>query len=705
MWKSAVFFTLLLGYTSAGSASWSEDISVHNNRAVTGIHYSQHESSVYAARKAAAERLQQHQAAALVASGSSTGPCDTICYNSYTADAGDAETIGQGTVGFAPAVGSSQKYSSSSSRHEASVSNVHAAPVVYPVASSTGARSSFSSSSSSRLQSSSLNAGQPVLAQLYGTGVESHGRTHSNVIATGGSREGTYIQPLVYPVPAPQTHASQTSFNERSSQERSVVSRPVVTRVIYTAAPVGGASHASSDYATRSSFVAAADEQQHVQPVVYPTANSDYSRNYAASQHQDQQYRQYPAKPSTYVVYPKPQYYASGRARSEDAATSQTTYDSAGRVVNLNIIQPIPSVERVEEHSRTQQRAESTQTVQRQPDLYQARGGIEHQEQDTQLNLESDVVDGTSTDRTDLAAPVAPRREQTGSVRTGTSYVASVGSTNRHANVAQSSEGQRRVTYHRTPEYVPVVSGSGYESASEQQQRHVSSHTGNSFVVPVVVQPMPQTSSSTANRYSSSSSSAQEHRANTHGGAGSPGTYYTAAGSVPSYGSQYASAAHSNSRYKALQGGSFHHYPIANDEMGRRFGATGVAGGYGADTDLHDIMSESETLARLQAQNVHNGAVTGSATIDTDTRFGGGSDAEGLGTMPGGFQRTKSWSSSSKWASEQHYGDDGKPKTFSMLSTAESEKHNINGKTTGYKAATTTLEDDGKVSTYSLHTA
>lgn len=76
------------------------------------------------------------------------------------------------------------------------------------------------------------------------------------------------------------------------------------------------------------------------------------------------------------------------------------------------------------------------------------------------------------------------------------------------------------------------------------------------------------------------------------------------------------------------------------------------------------------------------------------------------------------------------YGPDGKPKSYSSLSTAEAEKYNINGaeagkksqtliKTsffifflsimiffsfTGYKAATTTLENDGKVSTYSMHT-
>lgn len=50
------------------------------------------------------------------------------------------------------------------------------------------------------------------------------------------------------------------------------------------------------------------------------------------------------------------------------------------------------------------------------------------------------------------------------------------------------------------------------------------------------------------------------------------------------------------------------------------------------------------------------------------------------------------------------YGPDGKPKTYSTLSTAEGEKFNVNGAETGYKAATTTLENDGKVSTYSIRT-
>lgn len=46
----------------------------------------------------------------------------------------------------------------------------------------------------------------------------------------------------------------------------------------------------------------------------------------------------------------------------------------------------------------------------------------------------------------------------------------------------------------------------------------------------------------------------------------------------------------------------------------------------------------------------------------------------------------------------------GKPRTYGHLSTAESESQTVNGKTSGYKAATTTLDDDGKISTYSIHT-
>lgn len=49
------------------------------------------------------------------------------------------------------------------------------------------------------------------------------------------------------------------------------------------------------------------------------------------------------------------------------------------------------------------------------------------------------------------------------------------------------------------------------------------------------------------------------------------------------------------------------------------------------------------------------------------------------------------------------WGPDGKPKTYSSLSTGEAEKYNINGEEAGYKAATSTVEKDGKVATFSMH--
>jgi hypothetical protein len=120
-------------------------------------------------------------------------------------------------------------------------------------------------------------------------------------------------------------------------------------------------------------------------------------------------------------------------------------------------------------------------------------------------------------------------------------------------------------------------------------------------------------------------------------------------------------------------------------------------------------MSESERLAREQAQNVQgSGTYSGSALVDSASRdaslSGGLSGSGGVSGGSGGYTKVKSWENSSKWASGTQYDETGKPKSYSSLSTAESENHNINGKSTSYKAATTTLEDDGKVSTYSIHT-
>lgn len=153
-----------------------------------------------------------------------------------------------------------------------------------------------------------------------------------------------------------------------------------------------------------------------------------------------------------------------------------------------------------------------------------------------------------------------------------------------------------------------------------------------------------------------------------------------------------------------------------------------------SNSDLNAYMSESERLARLQSQSVSSSSTsrhhsentnideinrrtlqqaenldaasanfinTNSNRLNLDNM---NIDAYGSGSGAGGYKRIKSWSKQSKWASGSEYGPDGKPKSYSMLSTGESENHNINGAETGYQAATTTLDNDGKTSTYSIHT-
>ncbi|XP_035783310.1 cell wall protein AWA1-like isoform X2 [Anopheles albimanus] len=737
MGKSVVLLTLLyVGYAAAGSASWSEDISVHNK------HYSQHESSVNAARRAAAERLQQQQAASLVAA-SAPGPCDTLCYTGYATDASDVETIGQGIVGFTSTgtaggavSGASQKYSSSSSRvHESTVQNVHTAvPVPVPVypATSTGSRSSFSSSSSSRHHAASQVA-QPIVGQqLYASQGLDHGRTHSNVVAAGGVREGTYIQPVVYPVIAPITHTSQSTYGRSST----VGNQRPGTETVYVQVPVvDSAAVSNSNFNTRSSYVASSDQQQQQlvqQPSHYSNAaTTGYANRNEYSSQQDQQYRRYPAKGTTYVLYSKPlapvgTYYAPSRSHVEEGVA--TTYDASGRVVNL------AGAQRTLTERTDEQRTQRVQSVHDNvgrvlPDTGAPLGDTYADEVDSYGSVDrSDqhslrIASGAPSTSQRTEHQQQQHQQQHQYVRTG-SYVptapvqhtagAASSSQSRYSSSAHATESQRRQTYqpavhldtplvtHGTAGAGSSVATSEYESTLEQRRQSSGGY------VPIVAQPVASGVSSSSNRYQS----AHEQRSNTLAAgatSGNPGGYYNGGVGAAGYGTQYAaktSSAHSSSsssnRYSKAGSPSLQYYPITNDEMGRRFGGVGgSATGLGANADLEGIMSETELLAREQAQNVHNGAVTGSGTIDLESHR----DDDGLSRLPGGFQKTKSWSSSSKWASEQRYGSDGKPKTFSMLSTAESEKHNINGKTTGYKAATTTLEDDGKVSTYSLHTA
>jgi len=110
-------------------------------------------------------------------------------------------------------------------------------------------------------------------------------------------------------------------------------------------------------------------------------------------------------------------------------------------------------------------------------------------------------------------------------------------------------------------------------------------------------------------------------------------------------------------------------------------------------------MSESERLAQLQAQSGGGvGSQRGSSTVGSI-----GTNAN-LVNGNAGYGKVKSWETSSKWGSQSEFDHTGKTKSSSYLLTGEGEDETLNGKTSSYKAATATLEQDGKRSTYSIHT-
>lgn len=132
-------------------------------------------------------------------------------------------------------------------------------------------------------------------------------------------------------------------------------------------------------------------------------------------------------------------------------------------------------------------------------------------------------------------------------------------------------------------------------------------------------------------------------------------------------------------------------------------------------TNLHGLISESERLAREQQSGyagtvAHESASHASLFDNANNQLGVGSGFNGQlraskGAGSGGsFYQTKQWENNEKWSSGSQYDEQGRLRTHSTLSTAEAELHNVNGKSTGYKAATSTVEDDGKISTYSLRT-
>lgn len=680
MIKPKLILVLLVGSCLSDIAFGNDDVTLFS----ANSHFSQHEATVNAARRGAAERL------ARISAGSVGNPCgSTICYTSSGfADNSDAETIGQGIVGFTS--GASGSTSASSSKYQASaLEEVKATVPVYPVVG--GSKSSYVSSSH-RQSSSSVAAGVPnYIAATDGL------KTRSSFGSTSGSSYGsssgaTLVQPVIaaaYPIGQETSHSSLASAN----RERYTYPVPVVD--------------ASNSYKSRSNYAASSERQASsvVQPVpVY--SSGEQSSRYVASGRQDN-YQGY--RPSnTYVVYSKPvpvQVYApvtsnletSARFANADSSvyaqapvkvvypartSTQYSANEEQQAYSATAAQPVysSSADRGS-HSATNYRSSSSYQPVYQP-VY--GGQVATAERSEESRRHSSERTGYPVDNTLLRTSAHNERHEDYN-RRGSTYV---------PHVASSGAVSKYSTYDQTQHanaagsYVPIVPVASDSRYSAQDQRHSTSYNS------AVVQPVIGTAASS----SSSKYSAEERRQQQI----AAGQYYPAGSAT--LGSRYASseAQSAYNRQQSQIGAGYTPYPITNDALGRQFGAGGI-GQLGTHTDLNELMTEAERLAKVQAQNAHNGAVSGSAAIDTENRFGSDDAASG-GTGAGAFQRTKSWSSSSKWASGQKYGDDGKIKSYSSLSTAESELHNINGKKTGYKAATSTLEDDGKVSTYSLHT-
>lgn len=248
----------------------------------------------------------------------------------------------------------------------------------------------------------------------------------------------------------------------------------------------------------------------------------------------------------------------------------------------------------------------------------------------------------------------------------------------------------------------PVSGGSSSRYSSSRQESVRQQHAAQ----PTVILPSPQRS--TSSRYSkneeSSSTSAQQPQ------------YYQPIIPTGGISSRYGLNEEYESNSNSQNGGGyiprFGNYPNGGVYRSNRLGTSLFTDH--ASQGLSSYMSESERLARLQAHSVQGtGAYSGSSTVDSDfsgmtndLSIGTGNSAglNGVGLGGAAFVRTKSWENNAKWASGTEYDENGKPKTYSTLSTGESELHNVNGKTSGYKAATTTLENDGKVSTYSIRT-
>lgn len=188
-----------------------------------------------------------------------------------------------------------------------------------------------------------------------------------------------------------------------------------------------------------------------------------------------------------------------------------------------------------------------------------------------------------------------------------------------------------------TPIIYPVLP-TGSSHASTFRESHSSNHVAPQVAV---YHPAPSTSSHYSNKYSSS----------TGNFGGNVGLL-----SYPSLGS-------SSSRFSEDSSSSSGNYGSnvgvigfpSSSQITSRFGSE--FGSSGASSNLNQYMSESERLARLQAQNIQSSSGYKASSV---ADFGA---VQSVPVSTGG--RTKSWEKSSKWASQSEVSNQRILKFFS----------------------------------------
>lgn len=176
-----------------------------------------------------------------------------------------------------------------------------------------------------------------------------------------------------------------------------------------------------------------------------------------------------------------------------------------------------------------------------------------------------------------------------------------------------------------TPLVYPVLPSGGSHSSSIHEESHSSNQAAPQFVY----HSAPSASSQYIRQHSSSSGNF----------GGNVGVV-----SYPSLGSTSSRFSHDSSSSSGNFGStvSAFGYP-SNSQHSSRFGSD-FGSSSGVSSNLNQYMSESERLARLQAQNIQSSSGYKASSV---TDFDG---AQMVPVSTGG--RTKSWEKSSKWASQ-----------------------------------------------------